>query len=101
MKLSRINSLLVFACIAVTACASTVGGHTYQDNGGVVKIEFKSGGKAYVSAGPATHTCSWSEKGNKVSLVCDGDTTTFTVEDDGALAGPKDGLMERLTPVKQ
>lgn len=101
MKLSRTSSLLLIACVAVTACASTVRGHTFQDNGGVVKIEFKSGGKAYVSAGPATHTCSWSEKGNKVKLVCDGDTTTFTVEDDGALSGPSDGLMERLTPVKQ
>lgn len=100
MKLSRTSSLLLFACIAVTACASTVSGHTFQDNGGVVKIEFKSGGKAYVSAGPTSHTCSYTEKDKKVNLVCDGDTTTFTVEDDGSLTGPPDGLMARLTLVK-
>lgn len=88
-------------CFAIAGCGSKVKGHTFQDNGGVVKIEFKSGGKAFVAAGPASHTCSYSESGKKVSLICDSDTTTFTVDDDGALLGPPDGLMARMTPVKE
>jgi hypothetical protein len=100
MKLNLKCTFVFIACVAIAACGGKVSGRTFQDNGGVVKIEFKSGGKAYVAAGPASHTCSYSESGNKVNLVCDGDTTTFTVEDDGALAGPPDGLMARLTPLK-
>jgi len=92
---------MALSCALLAACGSSVSGHAYQDNGGVVKVEFKPGGKAYVSAGPTSHTCTYSESGKAVSLVCDGDTTNFTVQDDGALAGPPDGFMARLTPVKE
>lgn len=37
-------------CAFLSACGSKVSGHTYHDNGGVVQVEFKSGGKPYVSA---------------------------------------------------
>ena len=100
--MKRMISCLAVAscCMLLNACGNKVSGHTYHDNGGVVQVEFQSGGKAYVAAGPTSHTCSYSESGKTVSLVCDGDTTIFTVQDDGALAGPPDGLMSRLTPVK-
>jgi hypothetical protein len=78
-------------------CSGKVEGNTYEDNGGVVKIEFKSGGKAYLSAGPATTTCTYSESGKTVTLICVRDKTVFTVEDDGALSGPPDGMLTRLT----
>src|SRR5204862_16681 len=68
-------------------------------NGGGVKIEFKSGGKAYVSTGPATNTCSYEESGKTVTLVCEGDKTVFTVDDD-ALNGPPGGFLTRLTKKK-
>jgi len=90
---------LIGALGAIAGCGSGVEGSTYEDNGGVVKIEFKSGGKAYVSTGPATNTCTYSENGKKVSLVCEGDTTIFTVEDD-ALNGPPGGFLTRLTKKK-
>jgi hypothetical protein len=92
---------MMAGCMALAACGNKVSGHTYHDNGGVVTVEFKSGGKAYVSAGPVTQTCSYSESGKAISLVCEGDTTHFTLEDDGALAGPPDGMMARLTPLKE
>jgi hypothetical protein len=81
-------------------CGGKVEGNTYEGNGGVVKIEFKSGGKAYMSAGPATTTCTYTESGKTVTLICVGDKTVFTVEDDGALSGPPDGLLTRLTKKK-
>src|SRR5216683_866625 len=92
--------VMIGALGAAIGCSGKVEGNTYEDNGGVVKIEFKSGGKAYLSAGPATTTCSYSESGKSVTLTCVGDKTVFTVEDDGALSGPPDGLLTRLTKKK-
>jgi hypothetical protein len=91
----------IAACIALTACGNTVAGHTYHDNGGVVAIEFQSGGKAFVSAGPVTQACSYTENGKSIRLTCESDTTDFTLEDDGALSGPPNGMMARLTPLKK
>jgi hypothetical protein len=88
---------MAFACL-LGGCGS-VSGHTYHDNGGVVRVEFKSGGKALVSIGPMSHGCTYSESGKNVSLNCDGEKLNFTMQDDGALAGPPDGYMARLTPV--
>jgi hypothetical protein len=85
--------------LGLAGCGSGVSGSTYIDNGGVVKVEFKSGGKAYVSTGPVTNTCSYSEDGKSVTLVCEGDKTVFTVEDD-ALNGPAGGFLSRLTKKK-
>jgi hypothetical protein len=102
---SRFNLLnvlaisLIGAVASLTGCGSNVAGSTYEGNGGVVKIEFKSGGKAFVSTGPVTTPCSYAESGKKVSLVCEGDTTVFTIEDD-ALNGPPDGMLTRLTKKK-
>jgi hypothetical protein len=98
----RMTSFLPIALLFpfLDACGSTVRGHTYHNNGGVVQVEFKSGGNAFVSAGFSSHVCTYSESGKTVNMVCDGDTTSFTVQDDGALTGPPNGLMARLTPVK-
>jgi hypothetical protein len=90
---------LIGAVAALTGCGSKVEGSTYEGNGGVVKIEFKSSGKAFVSTGPVTTPCSYTESGKKVSLACEGDTTVFSVEDD-ALNGPPDGMLTRLTKKK-
>ena len=95
---------LAVALIAVLGagigCGGKVEGNTYEGNGGVVKIEFKSGGKAYMSAGPATTACTYTESGKTVTLICVGDKTVFSVEDDGALSGPPDGFLTRLTKKK-
>jgi len=99
----RLSNVLAVSLIgslsAMIGCGSKIEGSTYEGNGGVVKIEFKSSGKAYVSTGPVTTTCSYSESGKKVSMVCEGDTTVFTIEDD-ALDGPPDGMLARLTKKK-
>jgi len=106
MRANRLNALAVAVLatlgIVATSCGggNKVEGHTYKDNGGVVRIEFQSGGKAYVSAGPMTSTCTYSESGKTVTLICQDDKTVFTVEDDGALSGPPDGMMARLTKEK-
>ena len=54
------SHVLLVAMLALVGfavgCGGNVAGNTYADNGGVVQIEFKSGGKAYMSMGPMTNT---------------------------------------------
>jgi hypothetical protein len=95
--------MLGILLLSASACGGGgVSGNTYAGNGGVVKVEFKSGGKAFVSTGPVTNTCTYTEKGKTVTLVCEGDSTEFTVDEDGALNGPQNdtGMLGRLTKVK-
>jgi hypothetical protein len=100
--MKRIDACLVIALFGalLSACGSQVRGNTYHNNGGAVQVEFKSGGKASVSAGPTSRMCSYSESGMTVTLICNSDITSFSVQNDGALVGPAEGLMARLTPVK-
>ncbi len=99
--LSRALAIAMLGTLAAAiGCGGKVQGNTYEDNGGVVKIEFKSGGKAYVSTGPVTNTCSYAESGKTITLTCEGDKTAFTVDDDGALNGPPGGFLTRLTKKK-
>jgi hypothetical protein len=105
MKTKRTFSNAVMVPILLTlgtaiACGGKVEGNTYEDNGGVVKVGFKSSGKAYVSTGPVTNTCKYEESGKTVTLACEGDKTVFTVDDDGDLNGPPGGFITRLTKKK-
>jgi hypothetical protein len=92
-----IFALLAISSIGISACGGGVAGNTYTGNGGIVKIEFQSGGKAYLSTGPVTTNCTYSEKGGNVTLDCEGESTEFSVGDDGALNGPPGGMLTRLT----
>jgi len=93
-------AILLIWSVLVTGCSGKVEGNTYTGNGGVVQIEFKSGGKAYVSTGPVSTPCTYTESGKTVTLICEGDRTVFTVDDDGALNGPQGGFLGRLTKKK-
>jgi hypothetical protein len=93
-------TLAVLLPLVIAGCGSSVAGSTYIDNGGVVQIEFKSGGKAYVSTGPVSNACTYSQNGKTLTLICNGDKTIFTVDDEGALNGPPNGFLSRLTKKK-
>jgi hypothetical protein len=98
----RDSSASAFALLMIAAatCYASAQGHTYSGNGGIVKIEFKSGGKAFVATGPVSTPCTYTESGTTLTLVCENDTTTFKIDDDGALIGPPDGFLSRLTQEK-
>jgi hypothetical protein len=98
-KLLVLGVLLIWSAL-LTGCGGKVEGNTYSGNGGVVQVEFKSGGKAYVSTGPVSTPCTYTESGKTVTLVCEGDKTVFTVDDDGALNGPPGGMLGRLEKKK-
>ena len=91
-------ALIAIVSVCTTACSgANAEGHTYSGNGGIVKIEFKSDGKAFVSTGPITTACTYSESNKSISLDCEGDNTEFTIDQDGALIGPPGGMLARLT----
>ena len=94
-----IGMLLIFV-LCLTACGSKVEGNTYTGNAGIISLEFKSGGKAFIATGPVSTPCTYTESGKTVTLICERDKTVFTVDDDGALIGPPDGFLGRLTKKK-
>ena len=90
----------VSAAKSAARSPASVQGHSYESNGGVVRIDFRSGGKAYFNAGPVSKACTYSQTGNKVIVNVERDRVVFTVDDeDGALLGPGDGngMLSRLT----
>lgn len=84
----------------IAACGSKVSDRRYHNNGGVVQIEFKRDGRAVVLNGKDVHACDYTESGSSVKLTCQNEDTEFRMQDDGALVGPADGPMARLTPVE-
>jgi hypothetical protein len=54
-----------------------------------------------LSTGPVSTPCTYTETGKTVTLICEGDKTVFTVDDDGELNGPRGGMLGRLTRGKQ
>ena len=91
---------LALLCMGAAGCGKSVSGHTYAGSGELVKIEFRSGGKAFASMGPMTSNCTYTQSGKKISLICEGDTEELTMADDGSLSGPPDGMLAHLTKVK-
>lgn len=90
---------LALLCLGIAACGKGVKGYTYADNGGMVKIEFQSGGKAITTMGPITATCTYTESGSQVTLTCADQATVLALGSDGSLSGPADGILNKLTKV--
>jgi hypothetical protein len=93
-------AIVAIAAMAAVGCGG-VSGHTYQAGGGLMQIEFQSGGKANVSMGPTKTPCTYTESGKAVTVTCMGEKAEFTMNSDGSLvpAGNAQG-MGTLTKVK-
>ena len=96
------QSLLIAAVVSLAACgkSNSVEGNTYEANGGVLKIEFQSGGKAVTTMGPMATNCTYTQSDKKINLTCENEKLELTVNDDGSLAGPPTGFASRLTKKK-
>jgi hypothetical protein len=94
------KSLLIAAIVSLTAAcgkSNSVEGNTYEANGGAVKIQFQSGGKAVTSMGPMSTNCTYTQSGKAITLSCENEKLELTMNDDGSLAGPPQGFAARLT----
>jgi len=76
------------AALAAAGCGGEVSGHTYQNETGMVQIEFQSGGKANLSLGSFKAACTYLEDRKTVTLICEGDKTVFAISSDGKLIPP-------------
>lgn len=90
----------VMLCLGAAACSSGVKGHTYAGPNGMVQIQFQSDGKATAIMGPMSSACTYTQSGNNVTLICEGDTEQLALNSDGSLSGPPDGMLGHLTKTK-
>jgi hypothetical protein len=90
---------LVFAAsLVLTSCGKSVQGSTYADANGALKIEFQSGGKAVTTIAGLPANCTYIEESKSITLTCEGQPVVFTLNDDGSLSGPAEGMLAgRLT----
>jgi hypothetical protein len=87
-------------CLSAAACSSGVKGHTYAGPNGMVQIAFQSDGKAFASIGPMTSSCTYTQSGKSITLICEGDTEQLAQNSDGSLSGPPEGMLAHLTKTK-
>ena len=97
LRRSRVAAIILGAGLILAGCGKSVAGSTYEGGGGAVKIDFQSGGKAVMSIGPLATDCTYTEDSKSVTLTCQGQPAVLTINDDGSLSGPPDGMMGRLT----
>ena len=94
---SSVVALALGASLVLAGCGKSVSGSTYEGGGGAVKIEFQSDGKAVMSIGPLATGCTYTENSKLVTLTCEGQPATLTINDDGSLSGPPEGMLGKLT----
>jgi hypothetical protein len=93
-QLSLISLLAIAAVTLAAGCGGVTG--TYSDPTGGVSVELKSGGAATFTFAGQSSPCTYTTSGKQVSLTCQGQTTVFTIQDDGSLAGPPGSIMPPL-----
>ena len=50
-----------------------------------------------MSIGPLATGCTYTENSKSVTLTCEGQPATLTINDDGSLSGPPEGMLGKLT----
>lgn len=86
------------------AGAGTAVSGAYTNAEGNASVEFvtprpgsgQAEGRAHFSLHGVGGQCTFTQSDRTVRLTCEGETTTFVVEDDGVLSGPADSFLTRL-----
>lgn len=84
---------------ALTACGSAPGLQgIYADTTGGIVLELKSAGKATFSFVTQIASCTYSVKGETLTLDCPemGKSIPLTIHEDGSITGPPDGFLPIL-----
>ncbi|MFZ0818797.1 MAG: hypothetical protein WAM91_01915 [Candidatus Acidiferrales bacterium] len=90
--------IVAVAVLAIVGCGG-VSGNTYQTAGGLLQIDFQSGGKANLTMGGQKTACTYVEDSKSVTLKCEGDNNplVLTIGSDGTLNPPAGSFMGPLT----
>ena len=79
---------MVCACLLLPGCSCDSVPGTYTDAEGVVSVELKSDGKAYVTLGElGTNAGEWEQDGDRIVVKIGGDSNVLTLKEDGSLDG--------------
>jgi hypothetical protein len=92
------SALILAAILYMNACTAGSLEGTYTDSSGAFKLELKSGGKATLTTMNNPTACTYKVDGKQLSVVCETQTLTFTVQNDGSLMPPADA---QLGPLKK
>ena len=93
----------LFACLSIACVGAASPGAdaavagVYANAEGNASVEFRTDGRAHFSLHGVGGQCAFAQTNRTVLLTCEGETTKFVVEDDGALTGPADSFLTRLT----
>jgi hypothetical protein len=79
--------------VFINGCTPSIQG-TYANGNGSIVLDLKSGEKATLTFMGESKDCFYKQGKEQIQVVCDGDTTNFSVHDDGSLTGP--GQIGRL-----
>jgi hypothetical protein len=82
--------IVAVTMLAIAGCGG-VSGNTYQTAGGMLQIEFQSGGKATLSMGPQKTACTYVEDSKSVTLKCEGDNNPLVLTINGGTLNPPAG----------
>jgi uncharacterized lipoprotein YehR (DUF1307 family) len=102
MKTKLSHTILVAAVLAVAlgfaGCGDPpIAGYTYGDSDNSISIEFRYDGKAAVKMLGVDVACTYTEKGNSVTVSCGGAAQSFVKNSDGSLSPADSGLIGKLT----
>lgn len=97
------SAVILAAILCLNACSSCLGSHLegkYSDASGAFKVELNSGGKATLTTLNSDTPCTYKVDGKQVTLQCENQILSFTVQDDGSLMPPPETQIGRLTKAK-
>ena len=89
-----LTPLLLF----MTCCTPGAEG-TYSNENGSIVLDLKGGEKATLTFLGESKDCFYKQSKEQIQVVCGGDTTNFSVHEDGSLTGP--GGIGRLQKSKK
>jgi len=95
-------SMIIAICAALVLTGCFAFGNplqgVYYDQTGGISLDLKSGGDATFTFAGESSPCTYTVKGEKLTVACKGDagTTVFTIRQDGSLAPPPGALITAL-----
>jgi hypothetical protein len=96
-----LSSLMLAAVLGLNGCSACTSANlqgTYTDSSGTMKIELKSGGQATFAALNDTTACTYKTDGKQLTVSCENQTLSFTIQDEGTLMPP---VGSQIGPLKK